>query len=250
MGVNSLQWYYVPALLKDEFLVTIDGDEWHHCYNVVRLRENDMLVVCNGKGVCFEGKIEKATSKSGQIHLVRDISADFQPVRTYHIHIAVAPTKNIDRIEFAIEKLVEIGIDELTFLDCDHNERTRLRMDRMEKIVISACKQSRKIFFPVLHDLTTPSKCIEAVKRDSPSFKLLCCHLDLSSSSITENYSPKENVVVLIGPEGGFSEAEIAMMKLKSVNVIHLGPHRLRVETAAIVACADIHLLNQLNTKG
>ena len=249
MGVNSLQWYYVPTLVKDEFLVTIDGDEWHHCYNVVRLRENDMLIVCNGKGVCFEGKIEKATAKSGQIRLTRDISDDFQHSRNYHIHIAVAPTKNIDRIEFAIEKLVEIGIDEITFLDCDHNERTHLRMDRMEKIVISACKQSRKIFFPVLHDMTTPIKCIEGVKRDSDTSKILCCHLDESSGSFSENYSEGENVVVLIGPEGGFSDAEIAMMKLNSVNVIHLGPHRLRVETAAIVACADIHLLNQLNTK-
>src|SRR5688500_1436885 len=114
MGVNSLQWYYVPTLVKDEFLVTIDGDEWHHCYNVVRLRENDSLVVCNGKGSCFEGKIEKATAKSGQIRLTKDISGDFQPSRNFHIHIAVAPTKNIDRIEFAIEKLVEIGIDEIT----------------------------------------------------------------------------------------------------------------------------------------
>ena len=249
MGVNSLQWYYVSTLVKDELLVTIDGDEWHHCYNVVRLRENDMLVVCNGKGICFEGKIEKAAPKSGQIRLIRDISENYSLPRNYHIHIAVAPTKNIDRIEFAVEKLVELGIDEITFLDCDHNERTRLRMDRMERIVISACKQSRKIFFPIIHNLTTPAKCIEAVQRDSATGKILCCHLDESSSSISENYSAGENVVLLIGPEGGFSEAEIALMTLNNVNVIHLGPHRLRVETAAIVACADIHLLNQLKTK-
>ena len=249
MGVNSLQWYYVPTLVKDEFLVTIDGDEWHHCYNVVRLRENDMLVVCNGKGVCFEGMIEKATAKSGHIRLTRDISGDFQHYRNYQIHIAIAPTKNIDRIEFAIEKLVEIGIDELTFLDCDHNERTRLRMDRMEKIVIAACKQSRKIYFPILHDLITPAKLIEGIKSESQTGRILCCHLDLSSSALSENYSSGENVVVLIGPEGGFSDAEVDMMKLNSVNVIHLGPHRLRVETAAIVACAGIHFLNQLKTK-
>ncbi|HUR30210.1 MAG TPA: RsmE family RNA methyltransferase [Saprospiraceae bacterium] len=250
MGVNSLQWYYVPTLVKDEILVTIDGDEWHHCYNVVRLRDGDMLVVCNGKGLCFEGKIEKATPKSGQIRLTRDISNDFQHPRNYHIHIAVAPTKNIDRIEFAIEKLVEIGIDELTFLNCDHNERTRLRMDRMEKIVIAACKQSKKIHFPIVHDMTTPAKCIEFVKSYFISGKILCCHLDESSGAISENYSANENVVVLIGPEGGFSEAEIAMLKLNSVNLIHLGPHRLRVETAAIVACTGIHLLNQMKTKG
>ena len=246
MGVNSLQWYYVPTPGKDEHIVTIDGDEWHHCYNVVRLRENDMLVVCDGKGSCFEGRIIKASAKSGQIQLTKDISEEYKQPRNYHLHIAVAPTKNIDRIEFAIEKMVEIGIDELTFLDCDHNERTRIRMDRMEKIVIAASKQSRKLNFPILHELTSPPKFIESIKDNSKPGKILCCHLDETSKGLSENYSAGENVVMLIGPEGGFSEAEIEMMKLNNVNTTHLGPHRLRVETAAIVACAGIHLLNQL----
>lgn len=197
----------------------------------------------------MEGVIRKATKLEGIIELTADHHADFQNPRSYHLSIALAPTKNIDRTEFAVEKLVELGVDEICFLDCLHAERHHIRIERFEKIIISAAKQSRKIFLPPLIDLLSPEKYIQRKRKDKSDEKILCCHLDSSSRPLIENYSPGSNVVMLIGPEGGFASEELEMMMGLNVNMVHLGPFRLRVETAAIAACSGVHMINDLAGK-
>src|SRR5688572_28136338 len=248
MGVNSLPWYYLPSIGIEGGTATLEGEEWHHCFHVMRMKQGDHTVLCNGQGLCMEGRITNARSKEGQIELIRDISDHFIPPRNYKVIIGIAPTKNMDRTEFAIEKLVELGVDEVYFLDCDHNERSHLRMDRMQKMVVSAAKQSRKISFPILHELIKPAKMMETKKTENASTQILACHLDPNTLSVSENYLRHQDVVLMIGPEGGFSTKEIEDMTSKNVKFTHLGPFRLRVETAAIVACASIHLINQSNT--
>ena len=248
MSVNSLHWYYLPTLADQGERAELEGDEWHHCYHVMRMRAKDPIIVCNGKGLCYEARILEATSKSGSLELVSDISDLYRSPRTYKVKMGLAPTKNIDRTEFAVEKLVEIGVDEITFLDCHHNERTHLRMDRIEKILIAAAKQSKKIDFPVLHELITPIKFVTKQIAGHPDLQILTCHLNDESKPVSENYLPGRDVILLIGPEGGFSVEETGLLHQAGAKMTTLGPFRLRVETAAIVACADIHLLNQMKT--
>ncbi len=249
MGVNSLHWYYLASLGKAGDVVSLAGDEWHHAYHVLRLTTGDAIVLTDGKGHCMQGQIRSATKNEGMIELQKDLQAEHQNPRKYKLSIGIAPTKNIDRTEFAIEKLVELGVDEICFLECRHAERTHLRMDRIEKIMIAAAKQSRKILFPRLIDLTPPVKYVNQKQTEQPGIQVLCCHLDASGKSVGENYLHGQDVVMLIGPEGGFADEEIEAFSGLSVKMVHLGPFRLRVETAAITACADIHLINELNTK-
>ncbi|MEP6648225.1 MAG: RsmE family RNA methyltransferase [Saprospiraceae bacterium] len=249
MGVNALHWYYLPLLGDTGEQASLTGDEWHHCFHVLRLEEGDDILVTDGKGKCFQGMIKTASKHEGWISLTHDLKADFHNSRKYKVNIGIAPTKNIDRTELAIEKLVEIGVDEICFLDCKHSERHHLRIDRMEKIMIAAAKQSRKINFPSLFDLTSPEKYAERKRNDQVDVNILCCHLDGETKSISENYLPGQDVVILIGPEGGFAKQEIEALKTLNAKMTKLGPFRLRVETAAITACADIHLLNELNYK-
>ena len=245
MGVNSLPWYYAPALGEAGTSISLSGDEWHHCHNVLRLGKGDSILLFNGAGLCMEGIIREASRNEGTIEPGRDLTGDFALDRSYTLSIALAPTKNIDRTEFAIEKLVELGVDEICFLDCDHSERAHLRMDRMEKIALSAAKQSRKLFLPVLRPLMPPGKLLVIKKQEQPDTLVYCCHLDNSSVPLVKNYLPGRNVLMMIGPEGGFSFEETEQMRVSGAGMVTLGPFRLRVETAAITACAAIHLLNE-----
>ena len=245
MSVNSLQWYYAPTLSypADEFV--LEGDEWHHCHHVLRKTVGENILLISGKGLAIEGSISKANRKQGLITLHRDLSNEFDIKRPYKVTIAFAPTKSSDRTEFAIEKIVELGVDEIYFLDCHHNERHHIKYDRLHKIMVAAAKQSRKIFFPSLLEYLTPVSLLEVVSKKSPLPQVLACHLDDGAKGLKENYSRNRDVVVLVGPEGGFSDGEIEAMRQENVSFVHLGPYRLRVETAVIAACSGIHLLNQ-----
>jgi len=248
MSVQSLPWYYTQQIGKAGDTIALAGDEWHHCHHVLRMKPGDQLILTNGKGSCFESLITGVSEKEGLILLEKDVSSVFPHGRSYKISIGIAPTKNIDRIEFAVEKLVEIGIDEIAFLQCKHNERSRIRIDRFEKIILAASKQSKKIFFPELHDLMTPEMLIKRKKIENAASAILCCHLDETSRSLFENYPAGSDVMVLVGPEGGFAPEEITLMKKMGAAITKLGPHRLRVETAAITACNGIHLINEMKS--
>lgn len=246
MGVNYLPWYYLEALKPSDTAVSLKGDEWHHCHNVLRLGEGDQLLLFNGIDLCMEGIIRKVSKYEGQIELISDRTSLFQAQATCNISIAFAPTKNIDRTEFAIEKLVELGVDEIILLECDHSERSHIRIDRLEKIILSASKQSRKVRMPAIQNLISPTLLTTQFKHDKPDTQVYCCHLDNTSVPLIENYSPHRDVLMLIGPEGGFSPEETEQLSLRGAKMVTLGPYRLRVETAAIAACNSIHILNAL----
>ena len=246
MSVNSLPWSFLAGLEPASSTISLAGDEWHHCYNVLRMGEGDSLLLFNGQGLCMEGYIKVATKNEGLIEITGDLTSSFLVSRPYKLTVAFAPTKNIDRTEFAVEKLVELGVDEICFLDCDHSERAHLRIDRMEKIVLSAAKQSRKVVLPSLKDQISPTLLITQYKKELPTAQVLCCHLDETSVALHENYLPPHDVLMLIGPEGGFSKEETEQMSMRGGKMVTIGPYRLRVETAAITACVSIHLLNEL----
>lgn len=246
MSVNSLPWYYSPVLATPGETVILAGDEWHHCHHVMRLDTGEPIILFNGIGNCFEGWISETGRYEGKIMLSHDRSKMFSTSRRYNLIIAFAPTKNIDRTEFAVEKMVELGVDEIYFLDCEYSERSKIRMDRMEKIVLSASKQSRKLYLSTLHDLISPTSLITQYRHNQPDLLLFCCHLDEKSTALVKNYSPGSDVMMLIGPEGGFSSEETEQMTHRGAQMITLGPYRLRAETAAITACAAIHILNEL----
>ena len=211
----------------------------------MRMQVGDQIIVCDGKGGCMEGVIRSAKAKEGMLELTKDHSLAFRNPRAYKVSLGMAPTKSIDRTEFAIEKLIEIGVEEIAFLDCDHNERTYLRLDRLQKISIAASKQSKKTVFPSLQDLVSAEDYVDR-KSHLQNTQIFACHLDEDNETLLKNYLPGHDVVLLIGPEGGFSSDEIETMKSQNVKLINLGPFRLRVETAAIVACAQIHFINQM----
>jgi len=245
MSVNSLPWSYLAGLDPSLATISLSGDEWHHCYNVMRMGEGDSILLFNGAGLCMEGLIKVATKNEGLIELTGDLTSTFLVQRPYKLTVAFAPTKNIDRTEFAVEKLVELGVDEICFLDCDHSERNHLRLDRMEKIVLSAAKQSRKVFLPSLKEQVSPTMLVTHFKNEQPDTQIFCCHLDETSVPLHQNYLSGHDVLMLIGPEGGFSKEETEQMALRGADMVTLGPYRLRVETAAITACSSIHLLNE-----
>lgn len=249
MGTDSLPWCFSPLPDGQGQTVTIQGDEWHHCHHVLRLSIGQHLILFNGNGRCVEGEIVSATRHKGTVTQLQDLSAAYSVSRGYSITAAFAPTKNIDRTEFAVEKLVELGIDALCFLDCDHSERSHLRLDRMEKIILSAAKQSRKITLPRLTGPVSPMEVIRDFKESNPASEMYFGHLDQSSGPLGQNYTRGQNVLLLIGPEGGFSVAETTLMKQEGAKAITLGPYRLRVETAIISACVTIHVLNEENTQ-
>jgi 16S rRNA (uracil1498-N3)-methyltransferase len=249
MPVNSLHWYYLPSLGKVGESVSLAGDEWHHAYHVLRLTTGNSLILTDGLGQCMEGIIRSASKHEGLIDLTFDREAEFANRRSYKLCMGIAPTKSIDRTEYAVEKLVELGVDEICFLRCQHAEREKIRIDRFEKIILSASKQSKKINFPVINNLLTPLEYIARKKSECPGIRVLCCHLDSMSKAVYENYSAGQDVVMLIGPEGGFSQSELDQMSNAYVQMTHLGPFRLRVETAAVAACASIHLINEMKYK-
>lgn len=249
MRVESLPWQYIRPLGAIGDLVSIEDEEWHHCRQVLRLREGNHLILTDGMGRAVQGLIRLADQRRGQIELIDDVSLKFDHSRHYSVTIAFAPTKNIDRTEFAVEKITELGVNEICFLKCKHGERDKIRMDRMEKIVASAAKQSRKSTFPHLQDMTLPLSFIQSKKTSVPGIEILACHLDENSRGLPQNYTAGKDVVLLVGPEGGFADEEILGMNELNVSFVHLGPFRLRVETAVFKACASIHLINEMQIK-
>jgi 16S rRNA (uracil1498-N3)-methyltransferase len=192
----------------------------------------------DGVGGFYNGIIEEDTPKRCSI-TIKDTKTDYGK-RDYYLHVAIAPTKNIDRFEWFLEKATEIGIDEITPLICEHSERRKVNMDRLQKVLLAAMKQSLKAYLPKLNDVMDFSKTVNTLHGD---LKLIC--KAGSEVHLKSQYNSGKNVVILIGPEGDFSEEEINMAGRSNFTPVHLGPDRLRTETAGVVATTIINLINQ-----
>ncbi len=231
---------FFQANLKGLGNLVLSEEEAHHALRVLRLHEGNLLDLTNGRGGLGKAEIIEANSKKCIIQVL-----DYQEEkrnRNYELHLAVAPTKNAERMEWLVEKCTEIGIDRISFFQADHSERAYLNLQRLEKKAISAMKQSLQLFLPILRNyshfselicqIETQEKYIAYVDQQNP------IHL-FDLAKIGGNYC------VLIGPEGDFSHAELALALEKGFQKVSLGQTRLRTETAALVACQTIALRNR-----
>lgn len=225
--------FYLPDL-KENAEVVFSSEESRHLAKVLRKKPGDIIRATNGNGE--EHKIELKTidvrKSRGQ-----SIQVFHSPASAHRLHIAVAPTKNINRFEWFLEKATEIGISEITPLLCDHSERKTIKNERLEKIVIAALKQSQRNYLPVLHPLTS----FEDFLQQHPKGYIAHCSKGEKSPLANLTISAPQTTL-LIGPEGDFSPKEIRLAKENNYTEISLGEFRLRTETAAIVACTTLAL--------
>lgn len=235
--------FYCPDIEKEQ---TLSEEESGHCVRVLRYTTGDEILLTDGRGTTYTARITNPHPKHCDFEI---ISREKQEKHhAFHLHIAVAPTKNIERLEWAIEKCVEIGVDEITPLLCRFSERKQLRTDRLEKIILSAAKQSLTPYLPVLHELTPYEEFIKGQgdKVQSTKGQNFIAHCYKEDKRVLKNEIEKgRDVLVLIGPEGDFSEQEIADALALGFVPVSLGNSRLRTETAAVVACHTAVLINE-----
>jgi 16S rRNA (uracil1498-N3)-methyltransferase len=194
----------------------------------------------DGKGGFYLAEIISDHPKRTELHIVE--AQQEYAKRNHYLHIALAPTKNIDRFEWFLEKATEIGIDEITPIICDRSERKEVKIDRSNKIITTAIKQSLKAYHPLLNPQISFKEFILSAKA---KFKYIAHCEDGKKAEIANNFKKNANYLVLIGPEGDFSTAEIEMALQSGFVPITLGESRLRTETAALQACFEINYLNR-----
>lgn len=213
-------------------VVTINDEEQQHIVKVLRMKNGEAIHVTDGKGNLASGRLMIEGKKAHiEVDEIKNNLPDFSP----KLHIAIAPTKNIDRIEFFVEKAVEMGISEITFLQTEKTERKNINLDKIRKQTIAASKQSLRFHFPVINDLI---KLQDFLKNIDPEHTFVAhCHENLERIELKE--IPKlENITFLIGPEGDFSEREIVFLADNNIKAVSLGNQRLRTETAGIFVAA------------
>lgn len=233
-----MQHFYDPQLNNSDSQFTLDAEESRHAVKVLRKKEGDMLQVTNGKGYLFNVRIIDPNPKGCKIKIV-STHRDHQ--KMYWIHLAVAPTKMIDRYEWFLEKVTEIGVNEITPVICERSERKVIKSERLEKVVQAAMKQSLRTFMPKLNP---PVLYTDFLKRDNQGLLFIAhCEND-EKAELKRRVAPDQDITMLIGPEGDFSPGEINQAYDAGYLAVSLGDARLRTETAAIVACTTINLIN------
>jgi len=215
-------------------------EEAAHCLRVLRLGVGDEVMLTDGKGCFYKAVISAATGKRCQVKVTETIEQE--PLWNGHLHLAMAPTKNMDRIEWLAEKATEIGFDELSFLNCRYSERKVIKTERVEKIVVSAVKQSLKARKPVVNEMMDFAR---FVKQDFAGQKFIAHCNEGEKPLLKEILVPGEDALVLIGPEGDFSPEEVKLAESLGFRSISLGKSRLRTETAALVSVHIMNLFNQ-----
>lgn len=235
-----MQLFFNHTLTKDSKLLTFDKIESRHIVKVLRKKEGDILNISNGKGLFFEAVIFEANEKHCSVNITKTIEKP--KAHPYHLHIAIAPTKLNERFEWFLEKATEIGIDEITPLLCDHSERKVIKSERLEKILISASKQSLHFHSPKLNDMISFT---DFISQGVDGLKLIAHCEDQDKILLKQLVKPNDKVTILIGPEGDFSLQEIKLAIKNAYKPVSLGNSRLRTETAGIVACHSVAFINE-----
>jgi 16S rRNA (uracil1498-N3)-methyltransferase len=233
--------FYLPDLPAETVLGTIvmlDSEESVHCARVLRLEAGKEIQVTNGAGWIFLGILVESNPKGCKIEVT---GKEFFTKNRSGIHLAVAPTKNISRYEWFLEKATEIGVDEITPLICRHSERQNLRIDRLNKVITAAVKQSLNSWHPLLHQ---PASFSDFMKQKSEGQKFIAYVDEAPRPHLKDLYLPGTPALVLIGPEGDFSPDEIELAFKSGYKAVSLGMSRLRTETAAVVTCHTLNLSN------
>ncbi len=228
--------FYCPEILTGQNF--LDKEESGHAVRVLRMKEGDDLTIVDGKGGFYEAKISKANPNQCEFEITE--KKENYGKRNFYLHIAIAPTKNFDRTEWFLEKATEIGIDEISFLNCEKSERRVVKLERAEKIVVSAMKQSVKAFLPKLNEMVDFKKFIKSQNAEA---KFIAHCRDGEKQNLKDCITNHKNILILIGTEGDFSEAEVNLATENGYTSVTLGKSRLRTETAGIVACHTVNLL-------
>ena len=228
--------FYTPDIATT---LELPQDEAAHALRVLRLTEGAAVMLTDGKGSFYRAEIDIISGKRCYMRIVETITPE--PMWKGHLHLAMAPTKNMDRIEWFAEKATEIGFDELTFLDCRFSERKVVKTERVEKILVSAMKQSLKPTLPILNGMTPFDKFIN-YRFGGKKFIDHC--YDGDKLPLMQALQCGEDALVLIGPEGDFSPEEVQKAIANGFQPITLGRSRLRTETAALVAVHTMNLVN------
>ncbi len=222
--------------------IILDNYESRHCIKVMRHKVGDLIKIVDGLGNLYSGNLVSFDKNSCTIQ-INDKTENYKKTNQ-HIHIGISPIKNQDRLEWFIEKSVEIGIDEITLIDCDRTLRKKIKIDRLNKIAITAMKQSLKAYIPKINDVISVN---DFIMYNQNSSKFIC-HLDNDDRRdvfyYRDDIKKYKNVSILIGPEGDFSASEIELAIDNNFLCVTLGNSRLRTETAGVVAC---HLFNLMN---
>jgi len=235
-----MQLFYNPDIDETTESFSFDKEESRHIIKVLRKKDSDILHVTNGLGLLFETEITLASDNKCIVHV---LSIKKTPEPKFNLHLAVAPTKMNDRFEWFLEKATEIGIQQITPVFCDRSERKVINSDRFEKIILSAMKQSNETFLPKLNEAVSFKEFIK--QQQNEGLQLIAHCEETDKKSLKKVLKPNENVTILIGPEGDFSEKEISLALENNFKPVTLGNTRLRTETAAIVACHSVVFFNE-----
>ena len=229
--------FYQPSIQQGIF--HLDPTESKHCTKVLRRKAGDKILITDGKGFLYEAVITVANPAECKFEIQERKSEE---VKSFGIHIAISPTRHPDRLEWFVEKAVELGVDRITIMNCEHTEQSHYKLERLEKIAISAMKQSLRLTLPNIEGPIDFKKVID----DTLVVSKFIAHVDASNTHHLKNIAPPDSIyLVLIGPEGDFSPLELQLAAAKKIVKVSLGSNRLRTETAGLAAC---HILNLVNT--
>lgn len=234
-----MQLFYNPTITESTEVFSFDKEESKHIIKVLRKKDTDLLYVTNGLGFLFKTEITLASDSKCTVKI---ISFEKAAPSKFKLHLAVAPTKMNDRYEWFLEKATEIGVHEITPIICDHSERKVINNERFDKILLTAMKQSNELYLPKLNPSITFK---EFIKLKNEGVKLIAHCEETEKKSLKSVLKTNEDYTILIGPEGDFSEKEIALALENDFTAVSLGNTRLRTETAAIVACHSVVFVNE-----
>ena len=230
--------FYQPGI--PDGVLYLDGDESKHCVKVLRKKAGDPIHITDGKGFLYQAVITKPDPTQCFFEIRTKTAA---PERNHFIHIAISPTKNADRIEWFVEKATELGVDKISLIDCKNTERSFIKTDRLNKVAISAMKQSIKAVLPFIEDHVL--QFTEVVEHCQEKVKCIAYVDATNPLHLKDAGRPGTSYCVLIGPEGDFSAEELKTAMEYNFEKVSLGQSRLRTETAGVAAC---HILNLINT--
>ncbi len=232
-----MNYFYQPGISNgDKFL---EEEEFRHCVRVLRHEAGDQIRVLDGKGIEYRCELIRTDTRKAQFRILETLTARKKP---YTIHLGIAVTKNMDRMEWLVEKTTELGIDQITFLVCERSERRKLKMDRLNKKAVSAMKQSGNLFLPVLRPLISFD---EFLRGGLPEEQRFVANAEAGAGNpLIREAGRHQAYLVVVGPEGDFSETEIKKAGKSGLRPVSLGSTRLRTETAGLVACVQLQSIN------
>lgn len=235
--------FYTPTIEPHYREFILSEDESKHAIRVLRLGAGDEIYLIDGVGGWYTANILDAHPKRTTLS-IRHIEQGYKKP-TYYLHVAIAPTKNMDRMEWFLEKATEIGIQEITPVISDHSERKDVKLERLNKVVVSAMKQSLKAYLPKINPAVSLRQFFEQIKREEYTTQTIAHCAEGQKQYLADICSPAGKYLVLIGPEGDFSENEIAQALSLGYQPVSFGNSRLRTETAAVACCLEIAVLNR-----